>query len=99
MTTMLTVVLAAIAFTLCSLREPTTDARTPAQMRDAARSAGWACCTGRVLLLAGVPALYVLAAACWMCWHTCRATGLIFLALAQQLDALTARPRLEESLA
>lgn len=96
MSTLLTIVLAAAAFALCSLREVSPDARTPVQIRDAMAAAGWWRCTGRALLLASVPALYVLAAACWMCWHTCRAAGVVIVTLAEHLDALTVRPRLEE---
>lgn len=97
MATLLAVLLAALAFALCSLREATPEARTPAQMRDAARRAGWRRCTGRALLLAGVPALYVLAAGCWMCWHAARGACFFLGLIAAYLDTITSRPRLEHA--
>lgn len=90
MTTLLAVV-AVAALVLCSMRELTPEARTLRQLRDAAHAAGWARCTGRALLLAVVPALYVLAAGCWMCWHITRAAGFVLLVIADHLDLLSTR--------
>ncbi len=86
--TPLALVLGALLTALCAVREPTADARTPAQIRQAARRAGWARCTGTTLLVVIVPALYVLAAACAMCLTAARVAGVVFLALGDKLAAL-----------
>jgi hypothetical protein len=88
MSTLLAVALAALLLVLCAIREPTPDARTPAQLRTAIRRAGWWRCTGRALLLGVVPGLYVTAAVCWMCWHTLRGAGFVCSVLALRLADL-----------
>ncbi len=95
MTTLLAITLGALLMALCAIREPTTDARTPAQIRQAARRAGWARCTGATLLVVIVPALYVLAAACAMCLTAARVAGVVFLALGDKLSTFGGQVGLE----
>ncbi|GII89463.1 hypothetical protein Ssi03_74530 [Sphaerisporangium siamense] len=97
MATILAGLLAVAAVALCSLREATADARTPAQLSEAACRAGWWRCAGRGLLLVVVPALYVMAAGCWMCVHVARGTGSVLLVVAEHLVSLTARSSLEHA--
>ncbi len=97
MSTLLAVALGVLLMALCAIRDPGPDARTPAQLRTAIQRAGWWRCTGRVLLLALVPALYVTAAACWMCWHTIRGIGFVTTVLALRLAELGGPPPVLEA--
>lgn len=81
---------------LLAVRPVTVEARTPAQVRAAARAAGWARITGRTVQVVVVVALLVLAAACRICWHTAWAAGSVVAVLAVGLAALGGGPELQE---
>jgi hypothetical protein len=86
--TPLALVLGALLTALCAIREPTADARTPAQIRQAARRAGWARCTLRTGHVLAVVALLLLAEACWITWTAARAAGFVLAVLALNLAQL-----------
>ncbi|MGV9600785.1 hypothetical protein ACWDR1_29410 [Streptosporangium sandarakinum] len=74
--------------------ERAAGARTPAQFRAALRAAGWSRVTARVLQVAVVTVLLVLAVACRLLWHTAHGVGTVLAAAALGLAALGAGPAL-----
>lgn len=88
MSTLLTLALVVLGLALFALRAPTSDARTPAELRAAVQRAGWprvTLATGRVVL---VLTLLLLVEACRLGWHICAAAAVLFAVLADGIDAL-----------
>lgn len=90
------VVLILAALTLLTVRPAGVEARTLAQVRAAARAAGWARITGRTVQVVVVVALLVLAAACRICWEAMWTAGSVVAVLAVGLAALGGGPELQE---
>lgn len=70
-------------------------ARTPTQLRTAVRAAGWSRVAARVLQVAVVTVLLILAVACRLLWHTAHGLGTVIAAVALGLAALGAGPELQ----
>lgn len=92
MTTLLTVALVALALALLAVREPTVDARTPAQLRDAAATAGRGRTALTVARVALVVALLVLVEAFRLAGHLAAAAVWVLAALATVAALAGGRP-------
>lgn len=105
MTTVLTVLLALAALALLAVRPVDADARTPieelltartpAELRAAARRAGWPRTTARTLQVSTVVVLLLLVVVCRMVVDFAYGIGTVIKAIAQGIAALGASPELQ----
>lgn len=76
------VVFAALSLALFAVREPTADARTPAELVTAARAAGWVRIAFAAARVGLVVALLVLVQACKLAGHATAAAATVLAVLA-----------------